>query len=211
MRHTGALRNFASTLQALAERNHQVHLVFGHQDKEGDQRLLSKLTHDFPNITGGEIAKKTPWRFWLGLARAARYTVDYVRYLTPEYEGINSLKERARGKAPAPMRWFVELPMFRSRRRKPISHQRVAGRRTRHPDRSRRLRSRRARTARRPARHAARRHRLRSGRLRQGRATSWHSIGAARPQLGQPDEQGADQGAARRRSTSGTRRRRRKR
>ena len=33
MRHTGALRNFASTLQALAERNHQVHLVFGHRDK----------------------------------------------------------------------------------------------------------------------------------------------------------------------------------
>jgi len=115
MRHTGALRNFASTLQALAERNHQVHLVFGHQDKEGDQRLLARLTHDFPGITSGEIAKKTPWRFWLGLARAARYTVDYVRYLTPEYEGVNSLKERARGKAPAPMRWFAELPLFRSR------------------------------------------------------------------------------------------------
>jgi hypothetical protein len=115
MRHTGALRNFASTLQALAERNHQVHLVFGHQDKEGDQRLLSKLLTDFPAITAGEIAKKTPWRFWLGLARATRYTVDYVRYLTPEYEGVNSLKERARGKAPALMRRFVELPMFRGR------------------------------------------------------------------------------------------------
>jgi hypothetical protein len=115
MRHTGALRNFASTLQALAERNHQVHLVFGHRDKEGDERLLAKLTHDFPSITAGDIAAKTPWRFWLGLARAARYSVDYVRYLTPEYEGINSLKQRARGKAPAPMRWFVELPLFRSR------------------------------------------------------------------------------------------------
>ena len=57
MRHTGALRNFASTLQALAERNHQVHLVFGHRDKEGDERLLSKLTHDFPTITAGKIAE----------------------------------------------------------------------------------------------------------------------------------------------------------
>jgi hypothetical protein len=115
MRHTGALRNFASTLQALAARNHQIHLVFGHRDKEGDERLLSKLTSDFPNITAGEITAKTPWRFWLGLARAARYTVDYVRYLTPEYAGVNSLKERARGKAPALMRWFVELPVFSSR------------------------------------------------------------------------------------------------
>ncbi len=115
MRHTGALRNFASTLQALAQRSHRVHLVFGHQDKEGDQRLLAKLTQDFPNITAGQIATKTPWRFWLGLARAARYTVDYVRYLTPEYEGVNSLTERARGKAPPLMRWIVEWPIFRSR------------------------------------------------------------------------------------------------
>jgi hypothetical protein len=115
MRHPGALRNFASTLQALAERNHQVHLVFGQHDKQGDARLLSQLTRNFPGITSGELGRKTPWRFWLGLARAARYTVDYVRYLTPEYEGVNSLKERARGKAPGPMRWLVELPLFRSR------------------------------------------------------------------------------------------------
>jgi hypothetical protein len=114
MRHPGALRNFASTLQALAERNHQVHLVFGHQDKEGDGRLLWDLTHDSPNIICGELPKKTPWRFWLGLARAARYSVDYVRYLTPEYAGINSLKERARGKAPGPMRWLAERPVFQT-------------------------------------------------------------------------------------------------
>jgi hypothetical protein len=114
MRHTGVLRNFASTLQALAARNHQVHLVFGHQDKEGDNRLLQELL-SLPNITCGDVPKKTPWRYWLGLARVARYSVDYVRYLTPEYAGVNSLKERARGKAPAPMRWFVERPIFRSR------------------------------------------------------------------------------------------------
>ena len=70
---------------------------------------------DFPNITAGKIGEKTPWRFWLGLARAARYTVDYVRYLTPEYAGVNSLKERARGKTSGLMRWFVELSIFQSR------------------------------------------------------------------------------------------------
>lgn len=115
LRHPGALRNFASTLQALAERNHQVHLVFGQEDKEGDGRLLQGLTRDFAGITCAELERKTPWRFWLGLARAARYSVDYVRYLTPEYAGVNSLKERARGKAPAPMRWLAELPVFRGR------------------------------------------------------------------------------------------------
>ncbi len=48
MRHTGALRNFASTLQALAERNHQVHLFFGHRDKEGDERLLCEAHPGLP-------------------------------------------------------------------------------------------------------------------------------------------------------------------
>jgi len=115
MRHPGALRNFASTLRALAERQHRVHLVFAKQDKEGDDRLLRELTSTYPNITAGEIERKIPWRFWLGLARAARYTVDYVRYLTPEYEGITSLTERARAKAPAAMRWLVERPFFRGR------------------------------------------------------------------------------------------------
>ena len=65
MRHTGALRNFASTLQALAERNHQVHLLFGHQDKEGDQRLLDKLLTDFPTITAGEMPPRRVTPFGL--------------------------------------------------------------------------------------------------------------------------------------------------
>src|SRR3954468_14814484 len=115
MRHPGALRNFASTLRMLAERQHRIHLGFAKQDKEGDDRLLRELTSAFPNITAGEIERKMPWRFWLGLARGARYTVDYVRYLTPEYEGISSLTERARAKAPAAMRWLVERPIFRGR------------------------------------------------------------------------------------------------
>jgi len=115
MRHPGALRNFASTLQALAERNHQVHLVFGQRDKQGDDRLLASLTREGTGITAGEVAPKTPWRFWLGLARAVRYSVDYVRYLTPEFEGVTSLRDRARGKAPALMRRLAELAPLRTR------------------------------------------------------------------------------------------------
>ena len=60
MRHTGALRNFASTLQALAERNHHVHLVFGQQDKEGDGRLLEKLKKSSTNKTSRREAFSKP-------------------------------------------------------------------------------------------------------------------------------------------------------
>ena len=116
MRHTGALRNFASTLQALAERNHRSTSSSAIRTKRATSGSCSKLTQRLPqHHLPARSRKKTPWRFWLGLARAARYTVDYVRYLTPEYDGVNSLKERARGKAPPLMRWFVELPIFRSR------------------------------------------------------------------------------------------------
>src|SRR5687768_8735583 len=113
MRHPGVLRNFASTLQALADRNHQIHLVFGQLDAEGDDRLLDDLTRAHPNITSGEISRKTSWRFWLGVGRVARCSVDYFRYLTPEYDSIISLKERARAKVVAPMRWFIERRIWR--------------------------------------------------------------------------------------------------
>ena len=118
MRHPGVLRNFASTLEALAARNHQIHLVFGQLDTEQDDRLLDDLTRRFPNITCDEVRRKTSWRLWLGVGRVARCSVDYFRYLTPEYDAIVSLKERARAKVIAPMRWLVERRFWR----RPLPH-----------------------------------------------------------------------------------------
>src|SRR5688572_19670832 len=113
MRHPGVLRNFASTLEALARRNHQIHLVFGQVDTEEDDRLLESLTRTFPVITSGELRRKTIWRLWLGVGRVARCSVDYFRYLTPEYDSIVSLKERASAKVISPMRWLVERRFWR--------------------------------------------------------------------------------------------------
>ncbi len=96
MRHSGALRNFASTISELASRGHDVHLAFMMQDKLGDGRLLWELSNDYVNVTYGELGKKTPWRFWLGLARGVRAAADYVRYGTPEYKRC-ARAARARG------------------------------------------------------------------------------------------------------------------
>ena len=63
MRHSGALRNFSSTIRELAQRGHHVHLVFMMQDKLGDGRLLWELSNDHANVTYSELGKKTPWRF----------------------------------------------------------------------------------------------------------------------------------------------------
>ena len=115
MRHSGALRNFASTLRELASRGHELHLAFMMQDKWGDSRLLWELTDSFPNITTGELGKKTPWRFWLGLARAVRSASDYVRYETPEYKDATALRDRAATRVPPLFRSVLRLPLVRSR------------------------------------------------------------------------------------------------
>ena len=114
MRHPGALRNFASTLRELEQRGHRIHLAFQMQDKLGDGRLLWELTQDYPGISYGDFSKKTPWRFWLGLARAMRMWGDYLRYLTPEYAKADSLRERAERRVPGLLRRFSRLPLLKS-------------------------------------------------------------------------------------------------
>ena len=81
----------------------------------GDGRLLWELTNDHPEITYLELGKKTPWRFWLGLARVLRFTTDYVRYLTPEYADATALRDRAGLRIPRAVRLFFRLPFFQTR------------------------------------------------------------------------------------------------
>src|SRR5262245_7818525 len=115
MRHSGALRNYASTIRELAQRGHHVHLVFMMHDKLGDGRLLWELSNDDARVTYSEFGKKTPWRFWLGLARGVRSASDYVRYGTPEYKDAHALRQRAAERVPAVLRGLLALPLVRSR------------------------------------------------------------------------------------------------
>ena len=82
MRHSGALRNYSSTIEELARRGHRIHLTFMMRDKLADPRLLEALTGRYPHITheAAEVSK----RAWLGMARATRSTADYLRYRTPD-------------------------------------------------------------------------------------------------------------------------------
>ena len=63
MRHPGALRNFASTVEELARRGHRIHLIFMRRDKLGESRLLHELTGANPAITYAEPIDKVsrPW------------------------------------------------------------------------------------------------------------------------------------------------------
>ena len=115
MRHSGALRNFASTVEELATRGHEIHLAFMRPDKLGDRRLLQELTAAHAGITCAEQTEKAPRRSWLGLARAVRSLADYLRYLTPEYRDAPALRDRAARHASPSARRFVMQPLVRTR------------------------------------------------------------------------------------------------
>ena len=112
MRHSGALRNFSSTVEELAQRGHRIHLGFMMRDKLADPRLLEALTGKYPNVTHeqGEVSK----RAWLGMARATRSTADYLRYRTPEYRDAAALYERAAARVSPAVQSFSRLPVVRT-------------------------------------------------------------------------------------------------
>ena len=95
MRHTGAIRNFASTVRALTERGHDIHLAFVRVDKLGAETALWDLTDAYPNITHSDPAVKNIYRFWLLLARGVRFWTDFLRHLDPAYRDADKLRERA--------------------------------------------------------------------------------------------------------------------
>lgn len=113
MRHSGALRNFSSTVEELARRGHTIHLTFMMRDKLADSRLLDALAAAYPQIThdSGEVSK----RAWLGMARATRSTADYLRYRTPQYRDAAALYERAAARVSPAVRALSRLPIVRSR------------------------------------------------------------------------------------------------
>ena len=111
MRHAGAIRNFASTVCALAERGHHVHLAFITADKLGAETALWDLTDAYPNITHSDPSRKKIYRFWLLLARGVRFWTDFLRYLDPAYRDADKLRERADDRLPRFLVRVSRLPL----------------------------------------------------------------------------------------------------
>ena len=67
MRHSGAIRNFESVIRSLCEHGHELHLSFLLRDKlgdermaQGDERMVTRLSREFPSITFDWIPKRSP-------------------------------------------------------------------------------------------------------------------------------------------------------
>jgi hypothetical protein len=103
MRHSGYVRNFESTLRLLCDRGHTVLLGFqvgGTHWLLDPEDVTAAIAEQYPRFTRDMIPVRDD--AWGHAARDLRLTLDYLRYLGPEYRDAPKLRERAeRGAPPA--------------------------------------------------------------------------------------------------------------
>ena len=95
MRHSGYVRNFESTLRMLCERGHQVHLAFQAKMRHWllDSTDIGKqLSEDYATFSQGTAPVREDG--WGLLGREVRRSLDYLRYLNPEYRDAPKLRRR---------------------------------------------------------------------------------------------------------------------
>ena len=103
MHYPGYLRYFDSTVHQLAERGHQVEIVFDSPDKQAEGvEALAQMEQ------GVTVLGRMPVRrdLWGTVARGVRGAIDYIRYWHPDFAGTPYLRDRMRSAIPS-MLWFI--------------------------------------------------------------------------------------------------------
>jgi len=97
MHYPGYLRYFDSVVRALVERGHHVDVAFDNPDKQSDG--VEAIAGLRPAV---EDLGRMPIRgdVWAVVARAVRGTMDYVRYLHPDFADTPYLRNRMRSALP---------------------------------------------------------------------------------------------------------------
>ena len=115
-RHWSTLRNFESSIEELASRGHQVHLVADIEEALGGRQMIERLVARYPaQLSMGTVAGRAHGA-WAELAGRLRSALDYLRFLEPRYEATPHLGARARERAPGVVLALLKLPWFRTPR-----------------------------------------------------------------------------------------------
>jgi hypothetical protein len=134
MSHAGQARNFESTVRGLAGRGHHVHMAFDRMEKKnlpGLRDLADTLVAEYPNVTSGAAVQPAKEECSIVSGRL-RASLDYMRYLGPEFRDAPKLRRRAErfappqveelvGSLPRPGRAVVRRAMLSAERATPIS------------------------------------------------------------------------------------------
>ncbi len=115
--HPGHVRTFELPIRELGRREHLVHLAFSGAGKqtqghELDDVALAALERECPWLTHERAPVRMDW--WRPFARAARNSLDYLRYVEPRFARAQRLRDRAASQAPDVIRWLIAAAGSRS-------------------------------------------------------------------------------------------------
>ena len=103
LRRPGTIRNYAGTIALLAERGHDVRILYSRlvAKSTGPEDLgpTKELAARFPNVTYAEAPGRSTADGWVGTARVIRVWGDFARYLHPRFADAPLLRERAAHRA----------------------------------------------------------------------------------------------------------------
>ena len=111
--HYGYFRNLESVVEELARRGHDVHLTAERQDSAlGGREIVERLASRHATVTFGMRPRRE--RAYFFLASKIRLSLDYLRYLRPEYARTPALQRRARVRTPRGLLATLRLPLLRA-------------------------------------------------------------------------------------------------
>jgi hypothetical protein len=111
--HYGYFRNLESVVDELARRGHDVHLTAERQDSAlGGRDIVERLASRHDTVTFGMMPRRE--RAYFFLASKIRLSLDYLRYLRPEYARTPALRRRARVRTPRGLLRALRLPLLRA-------------------------------------------------------------------------------------------------
>jgi hypothetical protein len=111
--HYGYFRNLESVIEELAERGHEVYLTAERQDSAiGGREIVERLAARHATVTFGMMPRRE--RAYFFLASKIRLSLDYLRYLRPEFAKTPALRRRARVRTPRGVLSALRLPFLRA-------------------------------------------------------------------------------------------------
>jgi putative sugar O-methyltransferase len=117
MRSSVYVRNFESTLRALLERGHRVHVAFMTSKEDFLLGLrgnpIEPLCERYPDLSHG-IAPSGDDDHWAVMSRGLRLSADYLRYLEPRYRAAHKLRGRVERNVPLAVQRLLERRGARS-------------------------------------------------------------------------------------------------
>ena len=109
--HYGYFRNLESVVDELARRGHEVHLTAERQDSAlGGRDIVERLAARHGTVTFGMMPRRE--REYFFLASKIRLSLDYLRYLRPEYAQTPALRLRARLRTPRGLLRALRVPLL---------------------------------------------------------------------------------------------------